>query len=104
MEKIFHFLKGKVNEHGEKVYRFQCECKSPEDALNISVEAYGENEEKKTIELSLNNTDSGLFDRIKHAWKVLWGNWGWREFAFREEDFKNLSDIFNPDKKLDDLP
>jgi hypothetical protein len=104
MEKMWTFLKNKINEHGESVYRFQCECKMPEDALDIDVEACGENDEKKSITLSLGNIDAGFFERLQHAWKVLTGRWGWREFCVREEDFKNLSEIFDPDKKLSDLP
>jgi hypothetical protein len=104
MEKLLHFLKNEINENEEKVYRFQCDCLSPEDALDISVENYGNTDGKKYIELSINNCDFGFMERLKHAWKVLTGRWGWREFCFREEDYKNLSIIFDPDKKFSDLP
>jgi len=104
MEKMWTLLKNKINEHGEKVYRFQCDCKMPEDALDIDVEAFGDDDEKKSIMLSLNSTDNGFFERLQHAWHILKGDWGWREFSVREEDFKDLSEIFNPDKKLSDLP
>jgi hypothetical protein len=103
MEKILTFLKGKIHESDEKIYRFQCDCLSPEDALDISVEEPG-NEGKKYIQLTLNNVDASFKERLNHAWHVLIGNWGWREFVIREEDYQNLSDIFNPDKKLSDLP
>jgi hypothetical protein len=104
MEKMGEFLKGKVNDNNEKVYRFQCDCKMPEDALDIDIETWGENDDKKSIMLSLNSTDFGLRERIKHAWHILKGDWGFREFSVREEDFKNLSEIFDPNKKLSDLP
>ena len=104
MEKMWTFLKNKINEHGEKVYRFQCDCKMPEDALDIAVEAWGEKEDTKSIMLSLNCCDFGLMERIKHAWHILKGDWGYREFIVREEDFKDLSAIFDPDKRLEDLP
>lgn len=104
MEKLKTFLKNKTNEQTEKVYRFQCECLMAKDALDIDIEAYGIDREGKDIVLSLDNTDSGLMERIRHAWHVLIGNWGYREFTVRKEDFKNLSVLFDPDKKFSELP
>ena len=92
MEKMWSFLKSPISEHGENVYRFQCDCKMPEDALDIDIEAYGKDDEGKYIMISLNNCDFGLMERIKHAWHILKGDWGYREFVVRQEDFKALID------------
>jgi hypothetical protein len=105
MDKLLDIPKSKFGDENHfKWYRFQCDCLAPEDAMDVSVEFFGKHDEKKSIEIEMYLKDYGLWDRIKNVFAVIRGKWCWRGFVVREEDYKNLSDIFNPDKKFDDLP
>ena len=104
MEKLLEFKKGKLWEENTKYYRFQCDCLMPADAMDIAVNSWGDNDEAKYIILSMPFTGTGLWGRIKYAWQILLGNWGWRDFCVRQEDASYLSDIFNPLKKYSELP
>ena len=85
-----------------KLYRFQCDCLSAEDAMDIDIEKVGKCE--KYIIVNMNFYGNGKWDRIKYAFQILRGFWNWREFVVRSEDAKCLSDIFNPDKGYEELP
>ena len=100
MEKILKFEKSKFGEESS-LYRFQCDCLEPEDAMDVNVESSGK---EKFITITMYANRHGIINRIKDAYKVLKGNWCWGEFVVRSEDHKNLSDIFNPDKKYSELP
>ena len=102
MEKLLD-LTGKEPKDFSKLYRFQCDCLSPEDAMDIDITPWGKNEENKYITITMNFIGSGFWNRVKYAYQILLGNWCWREFATREEDFKDLSEIFDPNKKYKDL-
>ena len=104
MDKILDIKKGKLNDEDTSLYRFQCDCLSPEDAMDISVDSCGKNDEDKYFTISMYFKNNHLWNRIKYAWEVLRGKWYWREFVVRKEDEKYLSDIFNPDKKYSELP
>lgn len=103
MEKILEFEKGKIFDRRSKYYRFQCDCLTPSDAMDISVDAWGKDDEKKYFTINMYFQGTGIWDRIKYAFSILRGNWCWREFAVREEDARQLSDIFNPDKSYGEL-
>lgn len=104
MDKILEFEKGKIFDENSKYYRFQCDCLSPEDAMDVSVEFFGKEDENKSITIEMYLENRGVWDRIKKAFSVLRGRWCWRAFIVREEDHKYLSDIFNPNKKYSELP
>ena len=99
MEKLFDFTKGDPE---CKLYRFQCDCLEPGDALDVNVDCY--KEDKKFFVLCLQFNDSDFWSRVKYAWHILRGKWTWREFVVREEDHKDLADIFNPGKGFSELP
>lgn len=101
MEKLLD-LKGKDPADYSKMYRFQCDCLSPEDAMDISVDKARENDKYFTISMTFLGT--GFWNRVKYAWQILKRDWTWREFCVREEDHKVLSEIFDPNKKYTDLP
>lgn len=103
MEKILDFKKGHPMDFPSKVYRFQCDCLDAADAMDITVEACGVEENSKFITILMNFYGSSLLDRLKYAFWILRGRWSWREFVVRDEDFKNLTNIFNPDIKYCDL-
>ena len=100
MDKLLDFPKG--SDEAFKHYRFQCDCMSAKDAMDISVEE-GLPETKNFI-LTLDFLDNDIWNRIKYAFQILRGHWTWREFVVRDEDARHLSDIFNPDKKYSELP
>ena len=104
MEKLFEFEKGKVFDEKSKLYRFQCDCITPADAMDIMAESWGKDDEGKFITISLYFYGTSLWDRIKYAFQILRGHWSWREFIPRPEDYGNLSEIFDPDKKYSELP
>jgi hypothetical protein len=103
MEKILKFEKGKPMENCSTTYRFQCDCLSAGDAMDIDVESYGTEDNGKFITLRLDFVGTGFWDRIKYAVAILLGNWTWREFIPRKEDYASISEIFS-DKKYSDLP
>jgi hypothetical protein len=84
-----------------KLYRFSCDCYSPEDALDISVDDI---EGEKYITITTGFFHHNLWFRVKAAFKMLKGEWMWDSFCVRKEDTKVLSDIFNPDVKYKELP
>jgi len=101
MEKILDFEESK-DWSPSKLYRFQCDCLSVGDAMDILIdEAPGGS---KFIILTLDFIGAGLWSRLKYALQILRGRWTWREFVVREEDFGPLSEIFDPKKKFSDLP
>ena len=104
MEKILEFNKGKLWDENTKWYRFQCDCLSPADAMDITVDACGKGDEGKYLTITMHFLGTGVFNRLKYAWQIIRGYWTWREFVVREEDCKELSRIFDPDIKYSDLP
>jgi len=102
MEKFLEFDKTKYHEASVH-YRFQCDCHSAQDALDIDVEAWGKDFENKFITLRLDFIGTGLWDRIKYAIAILRGHWSWREFIPCERDYPNMVEIFS-DKKYSELP
>jgi len=103
MDKILDFKKGKTF-GASKFYRFQCDCLTPRDAMDIEVDAQGKDGEEKSFILLLYFRDKSFLSRLKYVWQILKGWWCWREFVVREEDTKELSEIFNPEKKYSELP
>lgn len=103
MEKLLEFEKSSWSEES-KLYRFQCDCLSAPDAMDINVEACGKDAEGKFIIICMDFLGTGLWDRVKYAGQIIRGHWGWREFVVRGDDTRHLSDIFNPDKKYAELP
>lgn len=103
MEKILDFKKTKHSDDF-KLYRFQCDCLCPTDAMDIEVESCGQDSNSKFFILCLEFRGSSFWNRLKYAWQILRGHWCWREFVVRDEDTRFLSDIFNPDKKFSELP
>lgn len=101
MEKLLDFKESKIMDDS-KVYRFQCDCLTAADAMDISVDKV--RDEEKFFILTLNFLDNHFWGRLKYAWQIIRGHWCWREFVVREEDCKDLSDIFNPDKGYSELP
>ena len=104
MEKLLEFKKGKVWDENSKMYRFQCDCLTASHAIDVNVESYGKDDEQKYISVYMDFINDGFFDRLKHAWQVFMMKWAWREFYFRAEDYKNISEIFDPNKKFSELP
>ena len=104
MEKLFDYKKGKIHDEHTKLYRFQCDCLSPEDSMDISVESWGKDDEGKYYEIMMNFEGSNNWSRFKYAWQILRGRWTWRYFCVRDDDLKNLSDIFDPNKSYSELP
>ena len=104
MEKITEYKKGEVSDESSKEYRFQCDCQTASDAMDISVLAWGEKDEGKIFIISMTYIQTGLWENLKNAWRILRGHWSYREFILREEDIKPLIDILNPDKKFSELP
>ena len=104
MEKLLEFKKGKAFDENSKYYRFQCDCLTPADAMDINVDSWGKEGENKFFTILMYFNGTGLWDRIKYAFQILKGNWCWRDFIVREEDTKLLSEILNPDKKYSELP
>ena len=85
-----------------KLYRFQCDCLTPNDAMDLTVEAAGGN---KFYTISMHFNGHSFFDRLKYAFQILRGDWCWREFIVRQhcDDAKIISEIFS-DKPFDELP
>jgi len=104
MEKLLEFKKGKIWDENSTHYRFQCDCLSASDAMDIRVDSQGKDDKGKFFIITMNFLGTGHWDRIKYAWQILRGHWAWREFVVRKEDAGHLSDIFNPDKGYDELP
>ena len=103
MDKIIE-IKSSKNFPDSKTYRFQCDCLSAADAMDIDVEEAAKAEKFFIIRMDFIGTSK--WDRIKYAWQILRGRWCWREFIVRQskEDYQALSDIFNPDRKFSELP
>ena len=89
MEKILEFEEGK-GFRASKVYRLQCDCLSPSDAMDLEVEPVGLLNERKWVSITMYFNGTGLWDRIKYAFAILRGHWAWRGFIPREEDYSNL--------------
>ena len=104
MEKLLEFPKGKLNDENSKYYRFQCDCLSPEDAMDIGVDSYGKDDEFKQFTIFMNFKGRSLWSRLNYASQIIRGHWTWRDFVVREEDRSHISEIFDPDKKFDELP
>lgn len=104
MEKLIEFKKGKICDENTKIYRFQCDCITPSDAMDISVDSCGADDESKSFIISMYFIGTSFWDRAKYAFQILKGNWCWREFVVRDEDAEDLSDVFNPNKKYSELP
>jgi len=104
MEKLLEFSKGKLWGENAKYYRFQCDCLSPRDAFDVSVDSYGKDDEGKYITLTWHTIGIGLRGRLRYAWQILRQHRTWVEVTVRQEDLKYLSDIFNPDKGFSELP
>lgn len=102
MEKILTFEEGNPLNNASCTYRFQCNCLSTQDAMDIDIENCGEYGKFFIIRMDFLGT--GFWDRIKYALQIVRGHWSWREFVVRDEDAKTLSDIFNPDKRYSELP
>jgi len=94
MEKILDFEKTKTMEPS-KVYRFQCDCLSPEDAMDINIDACGKDLQDKYISITMNFVGTGFFDRLKYAFQILRGRWTWREFVVSPSDHKEIEKIFS---------
>lgn len=103
MEKILEFSKDRYS-NGSKYYRFQCECLSPKDAMDLEVEGCGTDGNGKWVAITMHYYSKGIWQRVKDAFACLRGDWGWREFIVRDDDHKYISDIFNPDKQYSELP
>jgi len=82
-----------LNQDDFKMYRFQCACLSAADAMDIDIKPYGEH--GKYITMRFDFLGRSFWDRVKYAFAILRGNWTWREFVLREEDYSLLSDIFS---------
>ena len=104
MEKLLDFKPGVVKKTATKMYRFQCDCLTAQDAMDVSIESEGEDDEGKYIILTFDFKNTNFWGRVKYAWEILKGDWTWRNFVVREEDLKDLSDIINPGKKFSELP
>jgi len=87
-----------------RMYRVQCKCLYSADAMDIDVDSEGKDGERKYITLRMDTNHDSFFNRLKFAFNVFRNKWAWREFIVRQEDMKELSDIFNPDKKYSELP
>lgn len=94
MEKLYHY-------DDSVLYRFSCSCLSADHSMDVFVEKVGEND--TYITLYMNFADTSLFSRVKYAWQIVRGWWTWRDFVIREDDHKNLVDIFKAEK-FDKLP
>jgi len=101
MDKLADYDKGSAF-GASKLYRFQCDCMTAADAMDIEV-SEGPPEEKYFV-ISLNEVSTSFKNRLRSAWHAFRGEWCWREFVVRQEDAKNLSNIFDPDKKYSELP
>jgi hypothetical protein len=104
MEKILKFNKHEVDDKNSSYYRFQCDCLTPSDAMDIGVESWGKDDDKKFISITMNFIGARFFDRLKYAFQIVRGHWTWREFIVREEDHESLSKIFDPKKNYSELP
>ena len=104
MEKITEYKKGEVSDESSKEYRFQCDCQTASDAMDISVLAWGEKDEGKYFIISMEYWDKRFWNNLKSAWQILRGRFPYRDFLLRDEDIKPLIDILNPDKKFAELP
>ena len=99
MDKLLDFKKGKIT--GDyKMYRFQCDCLTASDAMDIDIENC--NESGKYITIRMDFRCDSFWTRLKYAWRILNRHWTWREFIPREDDYDSLSNIF--DKPYDELP
>ena len=91
-----------IPSRARKVYRFQCDCLTSQDALTIEVEGYGEG--NKVILFTLDFYHNDLGARLKYAWQIVRGHWTWREFVPRKEDYQHISELLSPGKKFNELP
>jgi hypothetical protein len=95
MEKLYSF-------NDSKVYRFQCDCLTPEDAMDIEVEKSDKDE--KYIIISMSLRPASIRNKFCHAFNVLFNKYQWREFVIREDDAKALANIITPENKFSELP
>ena len=103
MDKLQDFKKGKIMD-ASKMYRFQCDCLTAHDAMDVSVDACGKDEEEKYITLCLDIRAASFWRRVVYAWKILRGGWCWREFCIRQDDMADLAAIIDPSRNYLELP
>ena len=104
MEKLIELRKGKVFDENSKYYRFQCDCLSPEHAFDIGIDSMGKDDEEKYITITWHMIGESLSLRLKYIWQIFRNHRTWVEAVVRQEDMKNLSEIFDPNKKYSELP
>ena len=94
-----------ISDKNSITYRFQCDCTSPEDVMDITVD---NSNNKKYFSINMYYNEVNFWSRVKESISILKGNWNWREFIVSqggsEDDDKMISDIFNPDKTFEELP
>ncbi|GAI31742.1 unnamed protein product, partial [marine sediment metagenome] len=71
MDKLLDIKKDAINEENTKLYRFQCDCISLPDAMDVIVESWGMDDEKKFITVEMYFVGISLWDRIKYAFQIL---------------------------------
>jgi hypothetical protein len=88
MEKIYE------DEDGMVTYRLQCNCLSPEDARDITVE-FDDYRQGLMIESTYVRHDwRNWKQRIRDAWAILRGKEAYMDgFVFREEDLKPVGEL-----------
>ena len=104
MDKLLDISDSENVNDNTKIYRFQCDCTEPCDAMDVLVDAAGTEGEDKYFIICMSFGCTGFIDRLKYAAKILYGKWRWREFCVRQEDIPNLSEIFDPNRKFSELP
>ena len=104
MEKLLEFKKGKFWDENTRMYRFQCDCLTPSDAMDITVDSQGKKDEGKFFTITMHFVGTSFWNKLKYAFQILRGDWNWREFVVRGDDCQGLSDILNPRKKFSELP
>jgi hypothetical protein len=105
MDKIHNFPKGELFENHSCTYRFQCDCTTPGHAMDLSVESWGKEDDKKSYTILMYSIDSTLWQRFKRVLRLFFkGDDCWREFTVRDEDAQNISLIFDQTKKYNELP
>ncbi len=103
MEKLQDFDKGKLM-GASKMYRSQCDCFTAADAMDVTVDACGRDDEDKDITLTFDFKDRSFWRRLAYAWQIVRGHWTWREFCLRQDDCGPLSEILDPGKTYSELP
>lgn len=105
MDKLLDIPRNKFGDKEDfKYYRFQCDCLTAADAMDISVESWGKDNKNKFITIHLDFLGTNFWDRLKYALQIIRGHWTWREFIPRKEDYQYISDIFDTNKDYLELP